>query len=323
MNKETFLKELALGLTSLSEEERRRILEYYGELICDGIESGKSEEAVIQDFGPPKEIAAQICAEARQDAPQPTAAGQKIYTPKGLISAVLVQAENLHITVQEAVDGPLQVLFTPLECDELTITEENGVFRFLQTIKPRLFHWRDLLHGPRSILVRVPAGFTGLTIHTSNGKIEAEGLRDIRSASFTSSNASISVCRTHCTALQVCTSNGRIHLQDNCGSTCSAKSSNAPIKAESCRFPTHLSLRTCNGAVRANQIVSDDIALKSSNGALQAVICGDLREYEIHSHTNNASSTLPSDWACAGQTKHLSAVTNNAQINIQFAASVN
>lgn len=51
MNKNEFLYKLDERLSSLTEEEREKTLNYYSEMIDDRVEDGESEEQAIADFG--------------------------------------------------------------------------------------------------------------------------------------------------------------------------------------------------------------------------------------------------------------------------------
>jgi len=60
MNKESFLEELRGHLQILEEQEQQDILEEYSQHIDMKIQKGLSEEEAIRDFGPMKELAAEI-----------------------------------------------------------------------------------------------------------------------------------------------------------------------------------------------------------------------------------------------------------------------
>lgn len=334
MNQETFLRELAAGLSKLSEQERAQVLDYYRELIFDGVENGKSEEAVIQDFGSPRDIAAQISAEyhtpasAQQPAsgtvppvPSQPVGGMQTYAACNPVGAVMISAQNISVQVQPVPDGPVRVLFSPCESDRITVTEENGVFTFTHMMQHLLFHWQDLFRGPRSILLQLPVSFHGdISVTTCNSKITAENLREIGSANFTNNNAHISVTNTECRTLQLKSSNGSLKLFGVTGEACTAITSNSRISVENSRFPAQLQLHTSNSSIQVEQGSSDNISMKTANGSISAMLAGDAREYAIHSHTSNGQNNLPTDWSYPGQTKHLSAVTSNARINVKFTA---
>ena len=60
MSKEAFLGELQKHLEILEDDEQRDILEEYAQHIDIKIQNGQSEEDAIRDFGPVKELAAEI-----------------------------------------------------------------------------------------------------------------------------------------------------------------------------------------------------------------------------------------------------------------------
>ncbi|MCH4239569.1 MAG: DUF1700 domain-containing protein [Oscillospiraceae bacterium] len=321
MNKEEFLSELAAGLTNLNEQERQRVLDYYRELICDGVENGKSEETIIHDFGPLPDIIAQITSEyGAATAKRPTAPGGQSYEAQGEVGAIFVSAENNPIEIRQVPSNKVRVLYTPLDIDNISVSEENGVFTFSQTVKHLTLLWFDLFHmTSRPIILEIPEAFHGnLTAQTSNSRITADCLHHLSTASLTSSNSRIVVTNSEFGSLQAKTSNSTIELLNCSGQSCSAKTSNSRIHAEGCSFPSQFLLHTSNASIHAENAASDNILLKSCNGPINATIVGDSRAYTIHSHTSNSHSNLPSDWSYPGQVKHLSAETSNAHIDIKF-----
>lgn len=59
MNREQFLKTLEASLAAFTEEERKDILYDYEEHIRIGLESGKTEDELIEELGSPEDIARQ------------------------------------------------------------------------------------------------------------------------------------------------------------------------------------------------------------------------------------------------------------------------
>mgnify|MGYP002556253563 FL=1 len=66
MDRQEFISRLTQCLGGMA--ERDEILSYYGELIDDGVESGKSEQEVIAGFAPPEEIARGVAEEEERPA---------------------------------------------------------------------------------------------------------------------------------------------------------------------------------------------------------------------------------------------------------------
>lgn len=62
MNKEQFLKQLAISLDKLSKQEIQEILKDYEEHFAFGLEEGKTEEEISASLGSPQQIAKEIKA---------------------------------------------------------------------------------------------------------------------------------------------------------------------------------------------------------------------------------------------------------------------
>lgn len=56
MNKKQFLKELEKQFSSVSPEEKRKMLEYYSEIIDDKIDDGKTEAQAVSELNSPLKI---------------------------------------------------------------------------------------------------------------------------------------------------------------------------------------------------------------------------------------------------------------------------
>ena len=63
MNKANFLSALSAALRDLPKKDRKKTLDFYGELIDDRLEEGLTEESVFAEIGTPEEIAAQVLSE--------------------------------------------------------------------------------------------------------------------------------------------------------------------------------------------------------------------------------------------------------------------
>ena len=60
MNKQSFLTKLEKELNGLPQEDIRKSIEFYSEMICDGIEDGLSEDDAVSRIGSVEEVAKQI-----------------------------------------------------------------------------------------------------------------------------------------------------------------------------------------------------------------------------------------------------------------------
>lgn len=60
MNRQEYFESLLSKLPEISGEDREQILGYYEELICDGIEEGRTEEEMLERLGEPERLAGQM-----------------------------------------------------------------------------------------------------------------------------------------------------------------------------------------------------------------------------------------------------------------------
>lgn len=327
MNRETFLQQLDAGLAPLSEQERARVLDYYREMISDRLENGEEETACIAGLGAPHAVAAQILADSRGTEPAPELeTGRRaapshdtgVYAASGQVRAIVVDARNVRVELVPVPSGPVRVRFALREYDRVAVSEENGVFTFQHTQQMLMLPWHMLLgsHGP--LLVEVPQGFAGtLNIATRNASLHGENLSGLAGAELVTSNAQLILRGVHCRTLHAETCNGALELRDLCGESCTAQTSNAHLVAENCAF-TELNLATGNAAIRASRLTGEQIELSNRNATITATICGDMREYAVHSHTSNAPNNLPPELCYPEQQKSLNVSTSNAKIEVRF-----
>lgn len=326
MKQDEFLQRLAGALDALSDSERSEVLNYYREMICDGVENGVDEETLIAGFGGTDAIAAQILAESRSavPAPQSQGGGSGPYAAKDVVRTVVIDAQNVRVEVRPTAGRSVQVYFTPTEMDNVTCTEENGVFTFTHTMPFRFglpFGLRGLFAGPRVILVDVPADFNGeLRVSSRNAGLSAGGLTDLGRARFSTSNARLSLRGVTCGALEAGTSNASLDFHNLRGNTCDAHTSNGSVTAEDCVFAESLHLRTSNASVHLDGAGARHMEFTSSNGAVRGTVRGDMRRCAIYSHTSNGSNSLPAEMAYPDQTNSLRVSTSNARIDVKFIA---
>lgn len=328
MNQKEFLQQLGSELAPLSDMERARVIDYYREMICDGIENGEDEANLIAGYGSPRDIAAQILEETRSAVPaeqsactasQDFPAQPNGYVTRGEVHSIVIDARHTPVEVRTVQSGPVQVHFEPGESDHVTVSEENGVFTFRHTMQMFLFHWRALFAGPRTIVLDVPSSFTGtLSVTTCNARLVACNLNHLSTAQFTTSNGHMTLKNILCDSLCAYTSNGTVDLQDLRGSTCTVETSNGRIIAGDCSFSAAMKLYTNNGPIRVYKARSNHLEFDTQNAAIAATIIGDMREYAIRSHTSNASNTLPPELIYPDQAKSLNASTSNAKIDVHF-----
>lgn len=109
MDRIEFLNELAVGLAGLARADRRQVLDYYNEMILDGIESGKPEDQVVEELGTPEQVAAQVLAGygARQASAQVQARQeeQAAFRAGQVAAQVLAGLDAAQTTAREVVAG--------------------------------------------------------------------------------------------------------------------------------------------------------------------------------------------------------------------------
>lgn len=103
MEKKEFMSLLSAQLYGLAADEQQRILDYYNELILDGLESGLSESEVIAGFGSVNDISRRVRAEWPKSNIRPyQQPPQKSKMPKalkGLITFLLILFVGLPIVL--------------------------------------------------------------------------------------------------------------------------------------------------------------------------------------------------------------------------------
>lgn len=363
MNKAEFLGALEYALAALRPEDRQQALDYYAEMIEDGVENGMSEEETVATFDAPEQIAAQLCAE--YGTMQSTARAREYepeqpweYAPEGEVHTAAIQLHDVRVRVVPSPDGRLRVRFTPLEGEQVTAREADGVFQFIH--KPTVFStngWFVIINGRREAVVELPRGFAGtVCVKTTNAGIDAGDLALTGELQLVTSNSSIYARRCQIETLQAKTSNsvifltdvegdiceavtknahidvercafsrltgqtknGSVHLTDTHSLRCDFITSNASMTASACQFTEGCQLRTSNGKIRVDALEAPDIVLETSNASIKGTVQGDEEDYAVISVTSNASNKLRDTFG-ANRSCHLRAITSNGKIDIRFA----
>lgn len=285
MNKEAFFSELERGLAALRAEDRRQVLDYYAEMIADGVENGMPEEEVIADLGAPEAIAAQLCAEsasALKSAPAAQRAPDEMreYRPMGSVHTVVVEARLVSIRLRHSADGRVRVWFAPRMGETVAAQEAEGVFRFTQ--KPPLLGsgWLfGIAIDRRELILELPGGFSGaVCAKTSNSNICAEDLTLGGQVQLVTSNSSICVQRGVFDRLQCKTSNSNITLCDTSAQRCEAATSNSTIAAERCVLGD-CRCKTSNASIKLRDLEGDVCEAVTTNARITAERCRFARQF--------------------------------------------
>jgi hypothetical protein len=356
MNQEEFLQKLAASLAPLSDMERARILDYYREMICDAVESGRPEQEIIAAFGAPETVAAemlenaesdgtgsaphlQVCpageseptgkasspradsaARAEQAVPSRSVPGsQNTFPARGKVHSVVICAQHTAVELHPVQEGPVCVHFNLSESDHVSVSESNGVFEFQHQVEYSLFHWHELFSGPRRITVDIPVAFEGeLHVSTCNARVSAVDLGKLTHVEFITSNAQLSAKNFCCTELYLHTSNGALTLRGVQGENGTAETSNGRMEVQECTFAQQMRLHTNNAAIHVQNVQSDAMDFSTNNGVISGYLIGDMRDYGVRSHTSNASNNLPPELVYPEQSKFLEVHTSNARIDLHF-----
>lgn len=282
MRQEEFLKNLRSQLGDIEREELDQIEEYYKELIYDGLEQGYSEEEILKGFGAPEEAAGRVREEYGGLVVYGSADKANGYRASDLVHTVQVEAANVRIRVRTVEQGPIRVLFKPREgTDQISFSEENGVFSFEHKVKGFLhLNWLNLFMDFNVLILEVPKSFSGLLkIKTSNASIRVANLTELSKGEFTSSN-------------------GRIKVEN--------------VRAEV------IEMHTQNGMLSGTNLISDKIVMETCNGSIIGTIIGNRNDYVIDSSTVNGANNLAEYGGMKGRPKQLVAKTMNGRIHVDF-----
>jgi len=282
MKHEEFLRQLRVLLGDIEREELNQIEEYYKELIYDGMEQGYTEEEVLKGFGAPEEAAKRV----REEYGGLVVYGKRIedpgYLASNMVHTVKVEAANVRIQVRTVKTGSVRVLFKPRDnSDEVTYSEENGIFSFTHKMKGFLhLNWLNLFMDFSVIILEIPKDYSGnLELKTSNAAIKVANLAELSKGEFISSN-------------------GRIKLEN--------------VRAE------EIFMYTQNGFLRGTNLISDKITMETCNGSIVGTIIGNQNDYSIDSRTINGTNNLANIDMVEGRAKKLTAKTANGRVHIDF-----
>lgn len=105
MNKEQFLKELAMYLHNLSDFERKEILQDFEEHFAVGLEKGETEQHIAASLGSPHQIAKEVLATYNLEETQITAKQANPDVARTIMITILLVLFNLIVIL-----GPFMAL---------------------------------------------------------------------------------------------------------------------------------------------------------------------------------------------------------------------
>ena len=318
-------------------------------------EAARQAEAAVKKAEPVisrVEAAEEAAGETGKDALEKNGEYERktLTCPAEQLRAVQLLAKDMPVRV-EACDGDTATLiYYSSPKDPYVARMENGTLtlsRDEQAMALRGFgisflsgriHWMWSQASP-TIELHLPADtLTDLSVHTSNGSIRMQGMRQLCDVELQTSNSRIALEDIRCRALDMTSSNGRLALNrveskrlfrgrtSNArieatdvigGETMDLRTSNGRIAAERAAAPQGISLTTSNSSVSVQRLNTPFVTLKTSNGAIRGTLPGPQTDWTIISSTSNGRNSLPQQRMGSRQ---LTAHTSNGNIDLTFEA---
>ena len=308
MEKEEYLKELSRLLRSLSDEERKKILEFYREIIEDKMENGEAEEQAVKDLGDVRILAQKILSENPNREGFKThrafwSSGESVGKTYSIladgITSVILEAENQAISIVPSDTDEITVDYMESPGDNYSFFNEDGVFRMKHTESGRfrtvMIHWSG--DETEKILVKVPASYRGdFSVNTTNSYIKIRNF-------------------SHIGSLKCKTANSAIHLEEIFAKIIDCKTQNAVIKLKDVTASENLSADTENAAIKLESISAPVVSLETQNALIKGTVSGRREDYTVEARTSNAICNLQSG---GSGPKKLKVRTSNAIIHISF-----
>lgn len=292
MTKQDYFEQLLDSLPEISPEEQQQIYDYYDELICDGIEAGKTEEEMLRQFGAPDTLAVRMQEEWELSSlPAPT---------EGIIPATNFSSDSAHLScdgtdccytsenqinfldffIQEynfsatpSSDEVLRIYFPKELQNTVEITENNEKLYFSCRPKkqnPFSFFRRSLKNG--TIRLEIPLKKAQI-LHVSarNGSISTQNLA-LNETVLQTTNAAIKVTALVTENLKLITKNAAIHLEDAIYADAILKTSNASIHLTDANGGS-LQCETSNSKIQSSKVTASNLILTTSNGGIAVEDC--------------------------------------------------
>ena len=279
MNKQTFVEELRARLAALPEDEREKLIDYYGEMIDDRVEEGLSEEEAVAALGDAADIAGAFLDTGARSVPRGEA-------------ETVTALRRLSIRVQNA---DVSLVREPLENGAAAQVRFSDPSRFewrsegeaLEIVEPRRdvamrFSFKALKDslslGGLKVTVALAEGLPGdLEFDSNGGDLTAEGVSLGGSARLHSVSGDFTLRQVACAGMtDISSVSGDIGLEGVRAAALSIKTVSGDINVAS---------PTAHGALVADT--------KSGDVAMRGVLCGGLT-------VNSASGDIEIDRGVAG-----------------------
>lgn len=349
MKKNEFLEKLEKGLAPLDGSERRRVLDYYDEMISDRAENGKTEEEAVAELGSPENVVEKILSEITDSDGGNSNGGnsngkggnnfekteRRVGSDGKTKLKVKCEIEKINVA---ATDGN-EIVFTYYESEKLRhdLTDENGEV----TLKTRRKEWffPRRLHLDEDFLsidVAVPHAFSGdIVLQTATGAIRVEDLLRIGELKAETSAGSIRAENLKAEKAYFGTSTGSVTVNSaEILGDAEIKASMGSVKAENFKAggridinvttgslkcdaeARKITLGSSTGSIRFKAKNADEIFVRCAVGSVKGVVCGAESEYSVHSSAATGKSNLAERTGTTG--KKLTVTTGIGSINVNF-----
>lgn len=339
MNKTDFLENLKKRLGSISGNERQSVLDYYDEMISDGVENGKTEEEAVAELGSPESVVENILAEfavsGEKNMQKYEKTERKVRIDGKSKLKVKCEIEKINVT---ATDGN-EIAFTYYEGEKLQrdLTDKDGEVVLETRDKSWFFRNRfGLDEEVLTIDVAVPREFSGdlileaatsainvrdlfkvkeLRAKVSTGSVRAENLK-AEKAFFETSTGSITVNGAEILGdAEIKATTGSVKAENvKAGGRLEVNVTTGSLKCDA--EAGKLALKATTGNVKFSVKNADEIYVKCAMGSVKGTVSGAESEYDIHSSATMGKSNLSERTGTTG--KKLTVITTTGSINVNF-----
>lgn len=329
MKREEYLNHLKLSLEQNDFGPVEEAIAYFNEVLEDRIaEEGMGEEEAVATLEAPEAVAAQLAQPQQtgaiqpENAPEPILPGvREVLARPDQVRQITIKDRNMRLILQGWDRDEIRLRHPESEKIRYDFSLENGVMSLIRRpaeLSFHLFQFESLSPEMGQVTLDVPRELAaGLDLHTSNGRLSAQGVHCWGTAVLRTSNGSLKAVDFSAKAITCTTSNGSLTIEQvKAQKELQAQSSNGKITATGVSAPEKVRLATSNGTIEVHGLESSSIELASSNGSIRGDLPGKQQDYSIRSATNNGRNSLPLKQDGGAQT--LSVHTSNARIDLAF-----
>ena len=339
MTKQAFLDQLSRLTGGLSDAERARLIEYYGEIIDDRVEEGVSEEDAVAALGDPAELAREFSPAQRRE-PAASASAETVSALNGL----RVRVENADVAiVQEplANGAAAQLRFSDperfewrMDGETLEIIEraaEGGQFNLQFSLS-----WlKHMVSGPGLRVTIALAGALpgGLEFTGKGGDLTLDGVEIGGASRLHTGSGDIKLTHARfAAALEVDSRSGDIRLDDlRTQELLYAKTVSGDMQLANLTGPDKLRLESASGDIALRQSEGDALTITTASGDIEVDRCrmsaasiraasGDVRLDELEADPALTVDTASGDidmTRCIARETRLKAASGDVELRLE------